>query len=162
MLKSSKGNISIDLLIILIVTITVLSIVTIIGYSILLQMETPLTNAGFNMTSFEDTKDAFKVFNTGIPFIFFSFIVISILLAVYLKTSPVISIFMIMVIAALGYVAEGMANAFHIFAVNPTMQTAANEFGYVVYMQNYLPYLILIAGVILIIFMFAKPKQLSV
>ena len=155
-----KGNIPLDLLLVLIVFVSILSMFVIVGYTITDQIQDAMDSSGadLNTSAMNDTKNALGIFNTGLPFIFFSAIIISIMLAWYVKASPAMSIFLIMIIACIGYVAQGMSNAFYDMSRSTVMANASNEMGYMVYVQDNLPIFIIILGVVITIFMFAKPR----
>ena len=160
----TKRAFALDLVLVMIVFITVLSIIVIAAYALNSKIITAVedSGSGLNTSSMNSSRDALQMFNSGIPFIFFGFIIVSLLVAVYLRTSPVISIFLIIILAVIGYVAQGVSNGFMEFAANSEMSAAANEFEYVVYLENNLPIIILIAGFAILIFYFAKPKQFAV
>ena len=159
-----KGLIPVDLIFVLIVFITILGMFVMIGYTLTdsLRVSLDASDADMNTSALNDTLDAYKVFNSGIPFIFFGFVIISIILAVQLKTSPAISFFMFIIISVVGYIAQGMANMFYQFSRNASFTDAANELDLIVTLQDYLPVFILIAGLAIVIFMFSKPKSYDV
>lgn len=158
----AKGSVPLDLILVITIFITVFAMVVIIGLTLVNNIEPSMASAGLNTTSLNQSSDALEIFNTGIPFIFFSFMIISIFLAWQLRTSPIVSVFMIMIISAVGYVAQGMSNAFYEFSRNSEMTTAANEMGYVVHLLDNYGIYILIIGIVIVIFMFAKPKSFEV
>lgn len=160
-LRFKRGNIPIDLILVMVIFITILSMFVIVAWSIVDGIEQPMQDAGFNTSALDDTKAVYGLLNTGIPFIFFSFVVISILLAWYLRTSPIISIFMVIIISVVGYIAQAMSNTFFEFSRNPAMTDAANELNYIVYIQDNLGLFLFIIGVVVVVFMFAKPKSVS-
>ena len=158
-----KGSIPADLLVI-VVFITVFSIVVIAAYHIADSMQTTMDSSGvdLNTSALNDTKSALKVFNSMIPFIFFSFIIIASLLAYYLRANPAVAIFMFIIFSVFGYIAQAMVNVFYDFSRNSIMASSANEFPYVVYLMDNLGYIILISSFIFIYFMFTKPKSFNV
>jgi hypothetical protein len=158
-----KGLLPIDLIFVLIIFISVLTMFVMIGYTVTSSMKDTMDATGeYNTTSLQDTMNAYKLFNTGIPFIFFGFVIISIILAISLKTSPAVSIFMFLIISVIGYIAQSMSNMMYEFSRNSSMTDAANQLGYTVYLTDNLPLFILIIGIVITIFMFAKPKSYDV
>ena len=158
-----KGLLPIDLIFVLIIFITILSMFVMIGYTLTATVKDNLDATGdYNTSSLDDSLDAFKLFNTGIPFIFFSFMIISIILAISLKTSPAVSLFMFFIISVIGYIAQSISNAMFTFTRNSAITDAANEMGYVVFLTDNFPLFILIIGLVITIFMFAKPKSYDV
>ena len=161
--NGKRGLLPVDLIFVLIIFITVLSMFVMIGYTLTSTMKDNLDTSGdYNTSSLDDAMDAYKMFNTGIPFIFFGFVIISIILAISLKTSPAVSIVMFFIIAVIGYIAQSISNMMFDFTRNSAITDAANEMGYVVYLQDNLPLFILIIGLVITIFMFAKPKSYDV
>lgn len=158
----SKGSIPLDMILVFVVFTVILSITVIIGHMLSSQMITGMAGSGLNTTPLNQTAETFKLFNTGIPFIFFSFMVIAIALAWYIRTTPIISFFMIMIIAAIGYVAQGVSNAFYEFASSPSVSSTANQYGYTVGLLNNFGVYILIIGLAIVLFYFIKPKSLDV
>ena len=158
----SKGSIPLDMILVFIVFTVILSITVIIGHMLSENMITGMAGSDLNTTALNETSDSFELFNTGIPFIFFSFMVIAIALAWYIRTTPIISFFMIMIIAAIGYVAQGMSNAFYEFSRSSGVTSSANNFGYVVGMMDNFGVYILIIGIAIVLFYFIKPKSLDV
>jgi hypothetical protein len=162
-IHGKHGLLPVDLIFVLIIFITVLSMFVMIGYTLTTTVKDNMdASGGYNTSSLTDAQNAYKIFNTGIPFIFFSFIIISIILAIALKTSPAVSIFMFIIISIIGYIAQSVSNMMFDFTRNTAMADAANQMGYVVYLQDNLPLFILIGGIAITIFMFAKPKSYDV
>ena len=151
-----------DFVLVFIVFITIMSITLLVAGHINTSLIQPFSDAGLNTSSLNDTTSALNVYNTGIPFIFFGFIIISVLLAWQLKASPIISIFLIMSMAVIGIVGEGMSNAFYAFSRDSALSSTADTFNYVVYLQDNLGYILIIAGIVILIFMFSKPKNFEV
>jgi hypothetical protein len=161
--NSKNGLLPVDLIFVMIVFISILMMFVVIGYTLTDSVKTSLDTTGdFNTSSLTDTLNTFKLFNTGIPFIFFSFIIISIILAISIKTSSAISIFMILIISVIGYIAQGMSNMMFEFTRNSALTNASNQLSFGVTLMDNLPLFILIGGVAIMIFMFAKPKSYEV
>ena len=163
-MNGKKGSIPLDMILVFIVFISILSMTVIIAYTVNDGIRTGLdsSDAGFNTSALNNTGDALKIFNTGIPFIFFSFFIVAIALAWYLRTTPIISFFMIIIISIIGYIAQGMSNAFYDFSRSSSMTSAANEFDYVIVLLDNFGIYILIVGIIIVLFYFAKPKSFNI
>jgi hypothetical protein len=157
------GLLPVDLIFVLIIFISVLSMFVMIGYTLTTTVKDSMDATGeYNTTSLTDAQNAYKMFNSGIPFIFFGFVIVSIILAIALKTSPAVSIFMFLIISVIGYIAQSISNMMFEFSRNAAMTDAANQLGYTVYLTDNLPWFILIVGIVITIFMFAKPKSYDV
>ena len=163
-MKGMRGSVPIDMVIVFIVFITILSMTVIIAHALTTGIRDGIDagDTGMNTSALNTTLETFELFNTGIPFIFFSFVVIAIALAWYIRTTPIISFFLIMIIAIMGYIAQGMSNAFYEFSRNTQMVDSANEFGYTVGLLDNFGMYILIVGIAIVIFYFVKPKPLDI
>ena len=159
-IRCKKGSIPVDIILVMVIFITILSMFVVVGHTITTEIRDAMDDSGadLNTTAMNQTLDAFELFNTGVPFIFISSIIIALLLAWYVRSNPMVSFFMIMVICAVGYVAQGMSNAFYEMASSSALSDSANELDYIVTIENNLGFFILILGLVIVVFMFAKPK----
>jgi hypothetical protein len=160
----AKGAIHLDMILVFIVFITILSMTVIIAHSLTTGLRDGIdaSNMDMDTSALNNTLDTYELFNAGIPFIFFSFMIIAIALAWYIRTTPIISFFMILIIAAIGYVAQGMSNAFYDFSRSSEMTASANEFGYTVGLMDNFGLYILVIGLAIVMFYFIKPKSLDI
>ena len=158
-----KGSVPLDLILISIVFITILSMTVFIGHYTSTKVYNAFsTDTSFNLTPMNNTIDSYELFDTGLPFLFFAFFTIGILVAIKLRTSPAVAFFLFFVIATIGYIAQSVSNAFYEFASADGISTTANSFDYVMALQNNLGWLILIIGVIILLFTFTKPQGYAI
>lgn len=156
-----KGNIPIDMIIITIVMVFLISFVVILADKLNTDV---ISNIGtkLNTTGMSDTDDTLQLFDTGIPFLFFGFILAMILLAWYLRSTPILAIILIIIIAIVVIIGASISNTFHDVARSDTFAATANDYPYTVYINENLPLFLGVMGFIVIIFMFAKPKGVSI
>lgn len=156
----TKGNIPLDMIIIAVVMAFVISFTVILAHTLNTDIM-DATSDNFNQTVLNQTTKTLLVFDSGIPFIFFGFILAMILLAWYLRSTPILAIILIMTVAVVVIIGASISNSYYDVARTDSLVNASNQYGYTTYLNENLPLFLGVVGFIAVIFLFAKPKGVS-
>lgn len=155
-----KGSLPMDMIVIMIVMVFIISFFVILADKINSDIMDS-TSSALNVTIMNQTTKALHVFDTGIPFIFFGFILAMILLAWYLRSTPILAFVLIMVMAVVLIVGASISNTWYDVARSDSLISSSNDYPYTVYINENIPLFLGVMRFIVIIFLFAKPKEMS-
>lgn len=161
MLKKSKkgmsGNVPIDMIVIMIVFVFIIGFFVVIADKLNDSIQSQ-TQDTFNQTMLNQTNSALGVFDSGLPFIFFGFILAMLLLAWKLRSNPAFLLILIIIIAITVIIAAAISNTWFEVARSPSLVESSNDYPLSVYLIENMPLFIGVLGFLVLIFMFAKPK----
>lgn len=159
--KSLKGSIPFDMIIVAVVMVFIVSFFVILTDDLNTGIM-DATSTALNQTVLNETHQTMQLFDTGIPFLFFGFILAMILLAWYLRSTPILSIVLIMTVAIILIMGAVISNSWYEVSRSDALVDTANNYPYTVYINDHLVLFLGVMGFIAIIFLFAKPKGVGI
>ena len=119
------------------------------------------TDAPINITYLEKGEAALFVFNQGFVFIIFGWIVVSIILAFLIRSTPAFFLTSLLLFIILVFISPMFSNLFDAYVTQETLITTANEFNFIILVMQNLPIITVVAGMFLIIVIYAKTRGIS-
>ena len=157
-MRLKRGNVPIDFIVLMVVMVFVISLVVLVAD--LLNTEfMEATSDTFNQTMLNETTKTLRLFNTGMPFIFFCFILAMLMSAWFLRSTPILSFILIMVVCIVIIISAAISNAWFDVSRSDALAATANNYPYMVYINDTLPMFIGIGLFIVIIYLNAKSKS---
>lgn len=92
--------------------------------------------------------------NGGMLFLFFGACIVALILASLTPFHPVFFIFFLLEVIILIFVSGGIADSFQSFIETPALATEHSQYGTIIFMFHYLPFIIGIIGLILAAIMY--------
>jgi len=157
MLKVMKGAFPIALIVVFFIMIFLISLVVIVADHLNDGLMSA-TSDTFNQTVLNETQKSLWVFDSAVPFMFFGFFLAALTIAWFLRESPVLAFVFIIIIGVMAIIGASVSNSFYEVARSDSLVANANEFSYMVFLNENYPIFLVILLFIILIFMFAKPR----
>lgn len=99
-----------------------------------------------------------NVFDNVFLVLVVGYLLVTLLLAYFLRNSPIFAMLALIVMIVFGIVAVTLSNAFFDFSVAPGISTVTANFPITVYIGQRLPHIAIIFGTIFVILLYAKTR----
>ena len=156
-LKEERGSLP-DILFILAGFLGVL-ITMLVCWTILNNVGT--THTELNLDPINQGKKAIEIFDSSMIFIFIALFAVAVILASQIRTNPAYIAPLLIVLAFMVLIGARYANIGYEVMHDASLSTAGNKFVTSARIINYLPLIVLFGGVLIIIALFAKPREAS-
>lgn len=160
-MKGSKGLLIFDLIVVVGILIMA-GIAAMIGDIVLTDFDNSmvqLNQPGYNSSYVQDARQAVIMTNEGSVFIFIGLIAAAIIASYALRQHPIYAIFTILLMFVAAFIVAGMSNFYQDFANDPRVIVAAQDFPALSAMMNNIAAIIFMAGVIIVVAMFAHGRN---